>query len=417
MYTLEESIWRVSLGDRTREEGHSHRRGICGRLQNKDGIRCAAVEGQSKATRNRLLERLRDAPATRFDILPADLPDMVIDENWLYVRETKPNRSLGALLHDVRTELEDRLMGFHVDLQCSAICRKVSLETSYGSPREFCRSLLILRANIVDIEAQGTTISVELGLDEIDQRCVDDLLELTGLVSSAKHRVGRLPAGVDLPIILAPPVLFPLLRNLAEAASGDSRDVSWLWKREKEEIAARMVNIYDRPADRRSIRAAPFDDEGIPTRELAIVSRGHFTGFLDTTSSGYRYGQPSTGSAYRESFDSPVVPGTRLIVLEADPSASGELERQVGTGLCIRNGYGFYSNLNMAEGSFGFVGLGTMIRSGETAERVGPFSVSGDLESLLSSITLVGRDSVCSPATFRVATPPVVCTALRISSS
>lgn len=415
MYTLEESTWRLILGDRTREEGRSHRRGICGRLQDVDGVRCAAVEGQSKETRNRLVERLRDAPATRFDVLPAYLPDMVIDEDWLHLRETKPNRSLGSLLQDVRTELKDRLMGFHVELQCSAICRTVSLETSYGSPREYRRGLLILRANIIDLEAQGTTISVELGLDEIDQRCVDDLLDLTGHVRLAKHRFGRLPAGFDLPVILAPAVLFPLLRNLAEAASGDSRDVSWLWKREKEEVAAKIVNIYDRPADRRSIRAAPFDDEGIPTRELVIISRGQFKGFVDTTSSGYRYGRSSTGSAYRESFDSPVVPGARLVVLEADPSAGDELERQVGTGLYIRNGYGFYSNLNIAEGSFGFVGLGTMIRSGETAERVGPFSVSGDLESLLSSITLVGRDSVCSPATFRVATPPVVCTGLRIS--
>lgn len=118
----------------------------------------------------------------------------------------------------------------------------------------------------------------------------------------AVSRVGSVKVMPGLmPILFEPRVASSLLGHLAGAISGSAiaRKSSFLLDALGERIFAPGIAILDDPLRPRGLRSRPFDGEGLPVRDLAIVEDGVLKTWFAESASARQLGIAPTGHASR----------------------------------------------------------------------------------------------------------------------
>src|SRR5262249_9403343 len=136
-----------------------------------------------------------------------------------------------------------------------------------------------------------------------------------------------------------------------------------------EQVGAPQVQLLDDPTDERSMGAAPFDGDGIPTRRNQLVVNGVLQGFLHNLYTGRRSGEGTTASAVRGLGSTPGV-GVRAMRLEPGSKSPAEILRDADGALYVQSVSGLHSGTNPISGDFSVGAEGLMIRNGELAEPV-----------------------------------------------
>lgn len=205
----------------------------------------------------------------------------------------------------------------------------------------------------------------------------------------ALARLGaRKIATCQVPVLFEAPAAVGLISSFVSAASGGNlyRKSSFLVDALGQPVFAKGVSIEERPHEPRALASTPFDEEGVATRERAVVRNGVLEGYFLGSYSARKLGLRSTGSAG----------GNHNLLVTGSGSAAGAdlpgMLKKLGRGLFVTDMLGH--GINLLTGDYSRGAAGYWVEHGEIAYPVEEITVAGNLRDMFRGIAAIGSDVV-----------------------
>ncbi|WP_131781365.1 metalloprotease PmbA [Legionella gresilensis] len=223
--------------------------------------------------------------------------------------------------------------------------------------------------------------------DYTTARLASDLSSLQHLAESTVERtVSRLGAKQvktqKAPVLFSPRVSSGILSSLINAISGSNlyRKNSFLLDALDKQIFPVNIKIYEQPHLIRGLGSAPFDGEGIPTRNNIFVEDGRLRQYVLSSYSARRMGLKTTANS------------SGVHNLTVDPTAGGinDLIRQMNKGLLVTELMG--QGVNGLTGDYSRGASGFWVENGAIQFPVEEITIAGNLKDMFLNIQAVGND-------------------------
>ena len=215
----------------------------------------------------------------------------------------------------------------------------------------------------------------------------DDLQSINDIAKeAAKRTTQRLDAKKlstrNCPVIFEAPIASGLFSAFITAISGGSlyRKASFLLDKIDEQIFADHIHIHERPHLRRALGSAPFDNEGLATRNRDLIIDGILQGYVLSSYSARKLGMQPTANAG----------GVHNLTIDTGEHDLVELIKQMDTGLLITDMIGF--GVNQITGDYSRGASGFWIDNGELQYPVEEITVAGNLTEMYKHIIHIGND-------------------------
>jgi len=197
------------------------------------------------------------------------------------------------------------------------------------------------------------------------------------------------------PVVMDPFVTASLIGVIGSALTGEAvqKQRSMFAGKEQQLVAGTVFNLVDDGMHPDGLASAPFDGEGVPSRQTKLIDGGVLQGYLYDTYTGRKEGRPSTGNGVRGSYRTmPHVGATNLRLTGGDRPLA-QMIAGVDLGFYVMEVSGIHSGANAVSGDFSVGAAGRLIRGGELAESVREVTIAGNLSTILASIVAVGNDN------------------------
>jgi len=217
-----------------------------------------------------------------------------------------------------------------------------------------------------------------------DWRALEDV-ESVGRKAAAKA-VGRLGAGKmgtrKAPVLFAPELARGLIGHFTGAIGGGAqyRRSSFLLDAKGQQVFPEAISLVERPHLRGALGSAPFDGEGVATRERALVVNGVLDGYLLDSYSARKLGLVTTGNAG----------GVHNLVVQGHMLDPKTLLRKLGTGLLVTEMMG--QGVNPVTGDYSRGAAGFWVENGEPVRPVHEITVAGNLRAMYLGVVALGDD-------------------------
>jgi PmbA protein len=204
---------------------------------------------------------------------------------------------------------------------------------------------------------------------------------------SARRTIARLgPRRLSTrraPVLFVPEIARGLIGHFTAAIRGSSqyRQSSFLLNSVGEQVFPPGFSIAERPHIPKAAGSAPFDDEGVATRDRELVADGVVTGYILSSYSARKLGLETTGNAG----------GPHNLLVK--PSLAGGMDallRRLGTGLLVTELMG--QGVNMVTGDYSRGAAGFWVENGSMQYPVAEITIAGNLRDMLKGIAAVGDD-------------------------
>jgi PmbA protein len=184
-------------------------------------------------------------------------------------------------------------------------------------------------------------------------------------------------------VLFVPELARGLIGHFVAAIRGSSqyRQSSFLLNCAGQQVFPAGFSIAERPHIAKAMGSAPFDDEGVATRDRELVADGILTGYILSSYSARKLGLNTTGNA-----------GGAHNLLVA-PTLAGGMEAMVsrlGTGLLVSELMG--QGINMVTGDYSRGAAGFWVENGSIQYPVAEITIAGNLREMLKDIAAVGDD-------------------------
>ncbi|MFP4561231.1 MAG: metalloprotease PmbA [Thiohalorhabdus sp.] len=199
---------------------------------------------------------------------------------------------------------------------------------------------------------------------------------------TARRLGARRISTARVPVLFEAPVASSLLGHLVGAVRGSNlyRRSSFLVDAAGEQVFTPGITIREEPHRPKGLGSAPFDGEGVGTRQRDLVADGVLTGYCLDSYSARKLGMETTGHAGG-------VHNLYLLPGEHDPQA---LLREMGTGLLVTELIGM--GVNNVTGDYSRGAAGFWVEDGEIAYPVEEITIAGNLKDMFKDIAGVGND-------------------------
>lgn len=164
-----------------------------------------------------------------------------------------------------------------------------------------------------------------------------------------------------------------------------------------QQVAADAVTIVDDPRMRSGMRSAPFDGEGIATRQRVLVDRGTLTGYLHSLKTASKTATRPTGNARRGSYGGPSVVASANLHVRGGSADPRELARRADRVLAISALLNLHT-IDVVSGEFSLGAAGDVLERGERTYPVQGITIAGNLTHLLASVAGIGSDLTFGPS-------------------
>ena len=197
------------------------------------------------------------------------------------------------------------------------------------------------------------------------------------------HRLGSKRLSTrQCPVVFAADVARSLLGHFVGAVRGGAlyRKASFLLDHLDKPVFPDFVRIHEQPHLRGALGSAPFDNEGVATRDRDLVVDGVLKSYVLDSYSARRLGMQSTGNAG----------GTRNLTIDPGELDFPGLLREMGTGLLVTELIGH--GVNNVTGDYSRGAAGFWVENGEIAYPVEEITIAGNLKDMFMGIRQVGTD-------------------------
>ncbi|PCS22648.1 metalloprotease PmbA [Candidatus Enterovibrio escicola] len=206
-------------------------------------------------------------------------------------------------------------------------------------------------------------------------------------IAAAKRTIDRIePCRLStrkVPVIFAADVATGLLDHLVMGISGSNiyRKSSFLLDKVGHQIFPEWFEVYERPHILKGMASAPFDGEGMFTRDLNIIKSGELQTYLATNYAARKLGIQPTGHAG----------GVHNWFVGNTGQTFDQMLRELCTGLLVTELMG--QGVNIVTGDYSRGVAGFWIENGEIQYPVSGITVAGNLSDMFRQIVAVGSDT------------------------
>jgi PmbA protein len=193
----------------------------------------------------------------------------------------------------------------------------------------------------------------------------------------------RLPTG-RASVLFAPEIARGVFGHFIGAIRGGSqyRRTTFLLGAAGTRVFPAFVNMHERPHLPKALASAPFDSEGVATRDRELVVGGTLEGYLLGSYAARKLGLRTTGNAG----------GVHNLLVDPGPGLldfPGML-RRLGTGLLVTELMG--QGVNGVTGDYSRGVTGFWVEAGEIAYPVHEITIAGNLRDMYQGIVALGAD-------------------------
>jgi PmbA protein len=204
---------------------------------------------------------------------------------------------------------------------------------------------------------------------------------------SARRTIARLgPRKISTrraPVLFVPELARGLVGHFIAAIRGSSqyRQASFLLNSAGQQVFPADFSIAERPHIPKAVASAPFDDEGVATRDRELVSQGVLTGYILSSYSARKLGLQTTGNAGGSH---------NLLVAPTLKGGVAAMLSRLGTGLLLTELMG--QGVNTVTGDYSRGAAGFWVENGEIQYPVAEITIAGNLRSMFLGLAAVGDD-------------------------
>ncbi len=173
-----------------------------------------------------------------------------------------------------------------------------------------------------------------------------------------------------------------LLGCFVNAINGSNiyRKSSFLVDHLQKTIFPSYINLTQQPHIPKALGSAPFDNEGVRTRQLDFVQEGVLQNYLLSSYSGRKLGMKSTGNAG----------GVYNLQISTTDFTLAQLLKEMGTGLLVTELIG--QGVNIVTGDYSRGAFGFWVENGEIQFPVEEITIAGNLQEIFMNIIAVAND-------------------------
>jgi len=185
-----------------------------------------------------------------------------------------------------------------------------------------------------------------------------------------------------VPVVFVPELARGLIGHFLGAIRGGSqyRRSSFLLDASGQQVFPSWFSCVERPHIMKALGSAPFDAEGVATRDRTLVDKGILTGYVLSTYSARKLGLKTTGNAG----------GVHNLIVESNQDDFAALLKKMHSGLVVTELMG--SGVNGVTGDYSRGAAGFWVENGELAYPVHEITIAGNLKDMYQRIVAVGSD-------------------------
>lgn len=314
------------------------------------------------------------------DTLATDVPDLDLSHPWDLTPERACELALAceaaALAVDSRiTNSEGAAVSSHRGIR------------AYGNTHGFLRcypgSVHSVSCAVLGTEGEAMERDYWYSTTR-DWRELEDVASV-GRISGerAARRLGaRKVATTRAPVLFSPEVARGLIGHFIGAIRGGSqyRRASFLLDAAGQQVFPDWFCLSERPHLPKALASAPFDHEGVATRDRELVEGGVLLGYVLGSYSARKLGLRTTGNAG----------GTHNLIVPGNGGDLAEMLRRMDRGLLVTELMG--QGVNGVTGDYSRGAAGFWVEGGRIQYPVHEVTVAGNLKDVYRGIVAVGND-------------------------
>ncbi|TAK51797.1 MAG: metalloprotease PmbA [Gammaproteobacteria bacterium] len=211
------------------------------------------------------------------------------------------------------------------------------------------------------------------GPAEVGRRAAERALRRLGAGRLATRRA---------PVLFVPELARGLVGHLVAAVSGTAqyRRSSFLLDAAGERLLPEHLSLVERPHLPGALGSAPFDSEGVATRDRDLVVDGVLQGYVLDAYSARKLGLTTTGNAG----------GVHNLMVRGPTLAPEALLQRMGTGLLVTELMG--QGVNPVTGDYSRGGAGFWVEGGAITGPVHEITIAGNLRGMYRDVVAQGSD-------------------------
>ncbi|WP_019628571.1 metalloprotease PmbA [Thioalkalivibrio sp. AKL10] len=193
---------------------------------------------------------------------------------------------------------------------------------------------------------------------------------------------GRKLSTRNCPVLFAPEMARTLIGSFTRAIAGPSqyRESSFLLNAIGENVFPAWMQIEERPQTPRALGSAPFDGEGVRTRNRPLIADGVLQSYTLDSYAARRLGLEATGNAG----------GARNVTVAPGDKDFAALLAEMGTGFLVTELIG--QGVNPVTGDYSRGAAGFWVENGELQYPVEEITIAGNLKDMFQRMAAVGTD-------------------------
>ena len=318
------------------------------------------------------------------DMLARDIPDLDLNHPW----EIEPDaaRDLAVACEAAALDVDPRISN-----------SEGATLSSHQGTRMFGNSLGFVAGYASTMHSLSCSVVAKQGDDmqrDYWYSSVRDYRDLESADSigmrAAKRTLERLGARqlatCVVPVMFVPELARGLIGSFLGAIRGGSqyRRASFLLDAAGRQVFPSWFTCNERPHLLKGLGSAPFDSEGVVTRDRTLVDNGTLTGYVLSTYSARKLGLKTTGNAG----------GVHNLLVEPG-SANGRYDfagllKQMHRGLVVTELMG--SGVNGVTGDYSRGAAGFWVENGQILYPVHEITIAGNLKDMYEHVVAVGSD-------------------------
>ncbi len=185
-----------------------------------------------------------------------------------------------------------------------------------------------------------------------------------------------------VPVLFHANVASGVISHFLSAISGGRlfRKSSFLIDSLHKQIFQNNIQIFERPHILGGIGSAPFDSDGVATKDKDLVKDGVIASYILSAYSARKLNLPNTGNAG----------GTHNIFIKPTHGDFDSLIKSMGRGLVVTELMG--QGINLVTGDYSRGAAGFWVEHGEIQYPVHEITIAGNLQNMFKQLICVGSD-------------------------
>lgn len=184
------------------------------------------------------------------------------------------------------------------------------------------------------------------------------------------------------PVIFSPDMAAGLINSFIAAIRGSNlyRKSSFLLDHLGKPVFPEFISICEKPHLKKGLASAPFDAEGVATREQYFIKDGVLSSYVLGSYSARKLGMQTTANAG----------GVHNLFISTSNKNFTDLLKEMNTGLLVTEVMG--QGVNIVTGDYSRGASGFWVENGELQYPVEEITIAGNLRDMYQNLVLVGND-------------------------